>query len=1449
MKKLLLLIVFTVFFASITSAVAQAPAPVCGGVFTDPTGPNSNYLDNTDYTVTIYPTNPGELVTVTFSTFNTEANYDGLYVFDGNSINAPQIASSNPASSVPGALAGAFWGTSVPGPFTSSSADGSLTFRFRSDSSVNYSGWIANVSCGPAPTCLKPTAVNVAPISFNSATINWTDINNASQWEVLVLPATSTSPSVTQSGVLCSTNPYTVSGLNPATAYVAYVRTICSNTDTSAWSSPVYFSTSTCTVPSNILVSGITTSSATINWNASNVASQWEVIVQSSNVQYPTATSTGTVVTTNSYQVTGLSLNSVYNVFVRSDCDATNSSAWSNAIAFTTAPPVVPAPVCGGQFIDNGGITTNYVNNSNVTYTICPNNPTDAVTVNFTQFSTEATWDALYVYNGNSATATQMSSMNAGGNVPGGLSGGYWGTTIPGPFTASNPTGCLTFVFISDSSVNAPGWVADVVCAPAPTCPKPYSVVATNINYNSATIGWTESGSATQWEIIVQPVTASVPTATSTGVMTTTNSYAATGLNFGTFYAVYVRSLCSPTDTSNWSNIATFSTTSCSAPLNPLVNTITQNSATVTWTSNNLGSYEVYLSPTATTPSAATSGTVVSTNSYQITGLNCDTVYYVFVRTNCNTTINSPWSSFCTFSTSSCFAAGFPLNLSTCSDNPQSCFDFTNNSSLIMANLNPIDYTISYYPTLIDAQNDTNAIANTTAYCVTGLQTIYSKITNIVTLQFQIKSFTVNSSTINTTATSLTAMSQCDDNNDGLVVFDLTVASAQINTTNPIIYYSTLTDAQNGTNPILNPSAFSVSVTVPATTVYIVESIVGQCDNLYSMALQSLSGCNLAHNCNQANSLCSSLGVPFTNTHQGLSTGTMGCLYTTPNPTWFYLPVSSPGMINLTVEQSSNINFTSGMLDVDYIVYGPFTDPVTPCATSLTTSNIVSCSYSASATEHPVIPNAQVGQYYLLMTTNYSNQAGFIRISMDNSSSASIDCSGLRLNAFLDTNNNGSQDSGESNFPLGQFHYDVNSGISHNITSPTGIYNIYDTSGTNSYNLSYTIDPSYTSMYSLSTSSYSNVNVVVGGGMTTYNFPVTSLQNYDDLAITIVPLTAPRAGWYYTDQIVYSNLGSQTIPSGTITFTNNPGTTFNTISQSGVVMSPTGFTYDFTNLLPFETRTINVGLWVPTLPTVAIGQLMTNTASIVPIATDVVPANNSSTSSQAIIASFDPNDKTESHGDKILVSSFTASDYLYYTIRFENTGSISALNINVNDVLDSKLDETTVKMMAASHNYTLDRMGNNLTWKFENIQLPVSVADTEIGKGYVTFGVKPKAGYSAGDIIPNTASIYFDSNPAIITNTFTTQFVSTLSTAMFAGNGFILYPNPATNNITISLINPTDTINAVTIYDVLGKNIKEVRNLSTMETSLDVSTLARGVYMVETKTTSGLKQTQKLIVK
>ncbi len=1178
MKKLLLS-AFLILFGMSTSAYSQV---TCGSVFTDPGGETNNYNNNSDYTVTIYPTNPGEAVTVTFTSFNTEANFDVLFVFDGYSTAAPQIASSNGFGNNPWGLAGGFWGTAIPGPFTSTDPSGALTFRFRSDSSVANSGWIANVTCTPLPTCLKPTALSVASVTTTSVALGWTEVNAATSWEVITVPCGAAPPSVNAVGQIATTNPYTTEGLDSLTCYNFYVRAICSPTDKSVWAGP---------------------------------------------------------------------------------------------FAVTTTQSI---PACGGQFTDAGGALGNYPNGSDDIVILCPDTPNTAVTVTFTTFNTEASWDALYVFDGNAITSPQIVSTNPAGSVPGGLAGGFWGNENPGSFTSSDPSGCLTFRFRSDSSVNAVGWIANIICDVQTSCLRPVTLVS-SVTSNTTTLSWTDNNSATSWEILSLPCGSTAPTSVSVGQVVTNTTTTISGLTPSTCYDVYVRSICSFGEKSIWSlkKIAT-------AP----VNDECSNAIVITVNNNSCNQL--------------TSGTLTSANPT------------------------------------------IPALESICLGTPDDdvWFKFVAISS---------DVLISF----------SNVIGTTS---------------------------NLNFGVYTGSCGSLTQFS-CNAALSNLVIGETYFIRVYTN------------------------------VALPQTVAF------NLCVTTYASCPVSQSVCSLT---NYANSI----GVP--------SLGTIGCLFTSPNATYFNIKIAESGPVNLLLTQS-RIGSTLPDIDVDYAAWGPFSSKDAACAAisagqapgiGVPVSLSTGCSYSAAPTETLNITNALAGEFYIVLITNFSNQSGYINLLQTNTNqvgAGAIDCSGIVLNAFIDSNDNGVQESNEVNFPLGQFQYSINSSTDvHHITSPSGMHTIYDDFASNIYALSYVINPEFSSMYTTS-ATYSDV-YVASGGLTTYNFPITSIQNYNDIGVTVVPLSSPRAGFTYQSKIVYTNNGNQAIAAGSLSFSKSASVTITALSQTGTTPTATGFTYSFTDLVPFESRSIIVTMSVPAIPAVSLGQLLTNTASVTPATDDLLSNNNNSSLTQVVTGSYDPNDKSESHGEKILFSAFSATDYLYYTIRFENTGTAGALNVRVTDVLDARLDENSIVMINASHAYTLDRVDESLVWNFNNIQLPISVPNTDIGKGYINFKIKPKSGFAVGDIIPNTASIYFDSNPAIITNTFSTEFVQLLSNQSYDFNNlFVLSPVPVKNTLNIT-IKQSVLIDLITIYNTVGQLVQVITNPNE---TIDVTELSTGTYFIK----------------
>lgn len=119
------------------------------------------------------------------------------------------------------------------------------------------------------------------------------------------------------------------------------------------------------------------------------------------------------------------------------------------------------------------------------------------------------------------------------------------------------------------------------------------------------------------------------------------------------------------------------------------------------------------------------------------------------------------------------------------------------------------------------------------------------------------------------------------------------------------------------------------------------------------------------------------------------------CLYTTPNPAWYYLRILDPGNMDIYM-------YSTPQVDIDFCCWGPFEDPFEPCPYGLTRNKVVSCSYSTDWNETCQIRNAQEGEYYILLITNYSNRSCNIHFSKV-SGDATTDCSILPPLVSCDT--------------------------------------------------------------------------------------------------------------------------------------------------------------------------------------------------------------------------------------------------------------------------------------------------------------------------------------------------------------------------------------------------------------------------------------------------------------
>ncbi|SDR70502.1 gliding motility-associated C-terminal domain-containing protein [Formosa sp. Hel1_31_208] len=155
--------------------------------------------------------------------------------------------------------------------------------------------------------------------------------------------------------------------------------------------------------------------------------------------------------------------------------------------------------------------------------------------------------------------------------------------------------------------------------------------------------------------------------------------------------------------------------------------------------------------------------------------------------------------------------------------------------------------------------------------------------------------------------------------------------------------------------------------------------------------------------CENAENFCAEVGGSLTTSNIiGIPDPTdIACLFSAPNPTWNIIQIGDPGLIEIQIDQ---VDENGNGLDVDFVLWGPFAslddacgnldlgcpNPGGDCPNNTGNpnfypfGNIVDCSYSAAPTENLTIDNAISGEIYVLLVTNFSDDAGTISISQTN---------------------------------------------------------------------------------------------------------------------------------------------------------------------------------------------------------------------------------------------------------------------------------------------------------------------------------------------------------------------------------------------------------------------------------------------------------------------------------
>lgn len=333
--------------------------------------------------------------------------------------------------------------------------------------------------------------------------------------------------------------------------------------------------------------------------------------------------------------------------------------------------------------------------------------------------------------------------------------------------------------------------------------------------------------------------------------------------------------------------------------------------------------------------------------------------------------------------------------------------------------------------------------------------------------------------------------------------------------------------------------------------------------------------------------------------------------------------------------------------------------------------------------------------------------------------------------------------------------------------------------------------------------------------------------------ITTAAIGPARPGFMVNMTLRVSNGSALTSGPITANVQLDPLVTYADASIAPQSIAGNSITWQLPPLGPYAQRSINIRGTLPPDPQI-IGQgIGLLAAAIQPLQEDVL-SNNTYMAHGVITGSYDPNDKVVWPRD---LYDLATDSVLDYTIRFQNTGTDTAFNVVITDTLAAEFDMATFAAGATSHPAVLAfKPGRVLEWRFDNILLPDSNVNEPASHGYVSFRIRPQEPVIPGTIFVNTANIYFDFNPPVITEP--SVLLAEFNTALRenAQEHIRLLPNPVSEQLTLIL--PAGTAASFVLLSSDGQHLNVPTTRSSDGLRLDVRSLAPGVYTVRSSTGS-----------
>lgn len=329
-----------------------------------------------------------------------------------------------------------------------------------------------------------------------------------------------------------------------------------------------------------------------------------------------------------------------------------------------------------------------------------------------------------------------------------------------------------------------------------------------------------------------------------------------------------------------------------------------------------------------------------------------------------------------------------------------------------------------------------------------------------------------------------------------------------------------------------------------------------------------------------------------------------------------------------------------------------------------------------------------------------------------------------------------------------------------------------------------------------------------------------------------------RPGFTYTVYTDALNNGGTVSGTLTRTLTFDPLLTYESASLAPTTVTANTLTWTGAAAVAgYDNSPINVQFTVP--PDVQLlGTELTTTFTASQGAPETDLANNTTTITRIITGSYDPNDKLVQPAGMFNLETDTV---LNYTIRFQNTGNDTAFTVVVLDTLPPQVDAATFRLGATSHPCTYTLAGSGIiTFTFADILLPDSNTNEALSHGLVDFSARPMQPVALGQVITNTADIYFDFNPPIHTPEASVVVVDETGISATPVPGVLsVYPVPA--RAVLSAVLPEGfRPQAVVAIGMDGRRLPLTRTATQrMNPEWNVEHLAPGTYVLQVTDAEG----------